>query len=97
MIIGSFQLNSTNFKRGSRLTISELAEILTTCCKIYLMERLKVFFQYLKYFLRYRRFRDPTLLRHFAKSHKGHFLSIDISRTVLPRWMILFLPIQFLA
>ena len=80
--MGSFRLNSTNFKRGSRSTISELAEVLATCCKIYLMQRFKVFFQYLKYFLRYCGFRDPTVRRHFAKSHIGHFLSIDISRTV---------------
>src|SRR6218665_1265594 len=94
-INGSFQLNSTNFKGGPSSTISELAEILTTCCKIYWMEKSKIFLQYLKYFLRYRGFRDPTLRRHITKLRDVHFLSVDISIAVQPNWMILFLPVQF--
>jgi len=38
---GLFQLNSSSFQEGSCSTISELAEILTTCCEIYWMENPK--------------------------------------------------------
>src|SRR6218665_2835089 len=81
---GSFQLNSTNFKKGSSSTISELAEILTTCCKIYGMGKSKIFLQYIKYFPRYRGFRAPPLRRHIAKLRDVHFLRIDISTEVPP-------------
>ena len=46
----------THSEAGSHSTIFELAEILTTYCKIYWMENWKIFVQYLKYSPRYREF-----------------------------------------